>query len=468
MNTRYCIFTLFGLLTAASSLYADKLPKDAIVRSAAVEGIRNEQAGFVVRVDVDHRDGIYSAGDTLQATVRSGRDGHLYLLYTNAEGKTTCLFPNRFQSNNRIQANQAITVPSAEADFRIRISQPVGREVLKAIVSAKPVSALDLGVPTLDEGACKGVGSDHVRSAIVELNQQDRKRDWAEHQVELTTVTGQKPEHRQSRYGVIVALADYQDSRIPKLPACAKDAALMKQLFDKSGHMDDIVVLQDKDATRANIEKLFRVLAQGTKPGDEIFIYWSGHGASVADTSGDESDGMDEVLVTYDISRDDVANTGVLDDVLRRWVQDLDGRRLVFIADTCLAGGFAGTGKGVTTKSLFSDLKGGQDNVPQTKSTFDFFDTEFAQTKDIGQKETAVLSSSADKEASLVRRDGNSSVMTGFLVDFVNGKNGSVPLGDAADYVKREVPKYVHEHMPGMNQEPQFLNNLSSPIFLRP
>ena len=176
MNTRYCMLTLFGLLTTVSSLFADTLPKDAIVRSAAVEGIRNEQAGFVVRVDVDHRDRVYSAGDTLQATVRSGCDGYLYLLYTNAEGKTTCLFPNRFQSNNHIQANQVTTVPGGAADFRIRIAQPVGREVLKAIVSTKPVSALDLDVPTLEEVACKGVGSDNVRSAVVELNRRDKKR----------------------------------------------------------------------------------------------------------------------------------------------------------------------------------------------------------------------------------------------------------------------------------------------------
>ena len=242
----------------------------------------------------------------------------------------------------------------------------------------------------------------------------------------------------------------------------------MKRLFDSYGHMDDIVVLQDAKVTRANIEKLFRILAQATKPGDEIFFYWSGHGALVADTSGDEADGMDEVLVTYDISRDDVANTGILDDVFRRWVQDFDGRRMVFIVDTCLAGGLCGQGKGVT-KGIFSELKGDQGTVTQAKPTaFHFFDKLFTQTKDIGQKETAVLASSTDKEASLVRRDGNSSVMTGFLADFVNGRNGAASIEDTAEYVKREVPKYVREHMEGMQQEPQFLDNPNSPAYLWP
>ncbi|MBC8426492.1 caspase family protein, partial [bacterium] len=234
---------------------------------------------------------------------------------------------------------------------------------------------------------------------------------------------------------------------------------------------------EDERATRAQVEKLFQILAQGTKPGDEIFLYWTGHGASVADTDGDEKDGMDEVLVTYDASRDDVGRTGVLDDVLRRWVQDLDGRRVIFIADVCLAGGFAGTGKGLETKgaegaSLFSELKGEQPPSGTaggaSKSLFDFFDSEWVQTKDIGQKETAVLCSSADKEVSLVRPDGASSVMTGFMADFVSQSGRSVTLKAAYDHVKAEVPKYVRAQFPGMDQQPQFLDNLSSPVYLRP
>lgn len=467
MNTRYCILALLSLLVTASPVLADKLPKDVMVRSAEVERIRNDQAGFVVRVEVDHPDRVYRDGDVLQTTVRSELAGYLYLLYTNADGKTSCLFPNRFQSDNHISANQSIAVPGQGADFRIRIAQPVGREVLKAIVSSKPVSALDLGVPSLEEGVCKGVGGDNVRAAVVELDRRDRRHDWAEHQVELTTVVGQKPEQHRSRYGIIVTVADYKDSRIPKLPACAKDAELMKRLFDSYGHMDEVVVLQDAKVTKANVEKLFRILAQGTKPGDEVFFFWSGHGASVADTSGDEADGMDEVLVTYDISRDDVANTGILDDVFRRWVQDLDGRRMIFMVDMCLAGGLCGQGKAVT-KALFSELKGNQRTTPPAKPAFHFFDKLLVQTKDIGQKETAVLASSTDKEASLVRRDGSSSVMTSFLVDFVSGKNGAASIEDTAEYVKREVPKYVREHMEGMQQDPQFLDNLSSPAYLRP
>lgn len=457
MKTLSCIVSLCGVLLTATSLAAEPLPKEVRERAAAVEGIRNEQAGFVVRVDVDRPDRIYVDGETLQATVKSQREGFLYLLYLSVDGKTACLFPNRYQADNRIRAGAVVQVPAPGANFRIRILPPLGREVLKAIVSPRPLSATDLSVETLSEGVAKTVSERGVRDATVELTTAYQAREWAEHQVELTTVARRAVAKQAARYGAIVAVGKYQDARIRPLPACAKDAELMRKLFQAHGRMDDILVLQDEQATRAGVEKLFKILAQGTKPGDEIFIYWTGHGASVADTSGDEEDGMDEVLVTYDAARDDVGRTGVLDDVLRRWVQDLDGRRLIFIADTCLAGGFAGTGRGAS------------DRAPaETKSLFDFFDSEFVQTKDIGQKETAVLCSSTDREVSLVRRDGSSSVMTGFLADFVTQAGRSVSVKAAYEHVKVAVPKYVRERFPGMDQQPQFLDNLSTPAYLRP
>lgn len=478
MKVAACLMVMCGLGAAMAGAQAQPLPKEARVRSAAVEGIYNEHARFVIRVDVDHPNRIYMEGDTLQATVVSERPGYLYLLYLNAEGKTSCLFPNRYQADNRIPAKQAVQVPGPGANFRIRIQRPVGREVLKAVVATRPLSAEELRVESLNEGVATPLSEMGVRAAVVELNSATPTCDWAEHQVELLTVAREAsptpfpppaPKPR-ARYAAIVAVGRYKDPHIRPLPACAKDAELMKQLFQTYGRMEDLVVLQDDQATRKNVEKLFRILAEGTKPGDEIFIYWTGHGASVADTDGDEQDGLDEVLVTHDASRDDVGRTGVLDDVLRRWVQDLDGRRVIFMLDVCLAGGFAGTGKGLSDsdKSLFGPLKGeGQPaGAPPAASRFDFFDTEWAQTKDIGQRETAVLCASGEGEVAMVRLDGNCSVMTGFLVDFVSGSPPPVSLRDTYDHVRVKVPEYLCQHGQP-TQNPQYLDNLSSPAYLK-
>lgn len=52
--------------------------------------------------------------------------------------------------------------------------------------------------------------------------------------------------------------------------------------------------------TRANMEANIKWLVSGCKPGDTLFFYYSGHGARLPDTNGDETDGSDEVLVPLD------------------------------------------------------------------------------------------------------------------------------------------------------------------------
>lgn len=57
----------------------------------------------------------------------------------------------------------------------------------------------------------------------------------------------------------------------------------------------------DKDATHTNIIKKVKEIASSNyiRPNDKILLTYSGHGAQVSDTSGDEIDGLDEVLCTY-------------------------------------------------------------------------------------------------------------------------------------------------------------------------
>jgi hypothetical protein len=52
--------------------------------------------------------------------------------------------------------------------------------------------------------------------------------------------------------------------------------------------------------TRANMEAGISWLANNSVAGDTLFFYYSGHGSDIKDTSGDESDGRDNVLVPLD------------------------------------------------------------------------------------------------------------------------------------------------------------------------
>ncbi|MCW5908027.1 MAG: caspase family protein [Chitinophagales bacterium] len=69
-------------------------------------------------------------------------------------------------------------------------------------------------------------------------------------------------------------------------------------------------VLTNARATKANILNGLAWLLKGTKKGDTIVFYYSGHGSYKVDLSGDEVDGKDELICPHDwpqhISDDDL------------------------------------------------------------------------------------------------------------------------------------------------------------------
>ena len=203
------------------------------------------------------------------------------------------------------------------------------------------------------------------------------------------------------------------------------------------------------------IQKALRELKLKSKPGDDIFIYWSGHGSSCADTGGDEEDGRDEFLVPYDGNAADAEGSMVLDDALGRWVQELDGRKVAVILDACHSGGQA-TGRGIkggikgddsiigsgddlpaSVEDLLKDASDAEEREPMA-TPLDFLDGELSRLKDIGQDDAAMLFSSASDEISAERRDGKLSVMTYFLVEKM-GASSSLTLKQAYEHVRVEV-----------------------------
>ncbi len=71
------------------------------------------------------------------------------------------------------------------------------------------------------------------------------------------------------------------------------DSALSKRGFT------DIKIVSDKDATVQGISNALENLINRVKAGDVVVIHFSSHGEQVQDDNGDESDGLDETIVTY-------------------------------------------------------------------------------------------------------------------------------------------------------------------------
>ena len=115
--------------------------------------------------------------------------------------------------------------------------------------------------------------------------------------------------------------------------------------------LDDAIVIPDEKATLAHLRETFNKTLPGlTKPGDTVVIFWSGHG-DVIPVDGK----LEHFLIPYDTPEiklpekpsreqiqsaiDTLKRTTLTASVLQRWLQDLDGRRIVLIVEACFAGG---------------------------------------------------------------------------------------------------------------------------------
>ncbi|URK87899.1 caspase family protein [Rhizobium sp. RCAM05350] len=120
------------------------------------------------------------------------------------------------------------------------------------------------------------------------------------------------------------------------------DVKAIRQLLTEtlSFKPEAIRVLTDEKATRqAMLSSMDEWLVAGTVPGDRVYLYFSGHGLQVKDASGDEEDGMDEAISTYDIKADETDWTNViLDDDLEAVLEKLKGRAVTLVIDACHSG----------------------------------------------------------------------------------------------------------------------------------
>jgi hypothetical protein len=527
-----------GLLLAAGARQAradEPKPetRPATPRDIVVEAV-NPLPAFQVRVSVDRPERVYREGEVVKATVLSEREGYLYLFYLNAEGKASVIFPNKRQADNKIPANKPIDVPAPGAAFVLRVKGPFGSEFLKALVTTAPIKegALDADklarqdFTVLKKEECEEVvkGLEVEPVTRVESGQgsipvpeqggsqagqhkfKKKYLEWAEHQCEITTLPSegkpqQKPDlhgkpqqgpAKERRVGVFIGISKYQDKKIRPLKVADQDARQMADVMQQKCRLDEAVVLTNEQATLQNIEQTIRMrLVSATRPGDTIILYWSGHGARISNTDGTEPDGFDEYLVPYDGQlggTEDVRRTMLIDKTFGRWVQELDGRKIIVILDACHAGGQAqGAPKELAlAKGLGAfDPKG--DKEPKgfqrkTVKAFDgakgidpndlkelFFARSFRSlSKDIGQKEAAVLASCKASEISFERDDGKGSVMTYFLVRCLEEKPGPLTLENVYSYLDKEVPVFVKEKFPGSTQTPVLADQTTPPTFLKP
>ncbi|MCK7593027.1 caspase family protein [Pseudomarimonas salicorniae] len=142
-----------------------------------------------------------------------------------------------------------------------------------------------------------------------------------------------------TRRALLIGVGNYADDGISDLNGPSNDVAIMASLFgNETFGFTDIVRLVDEEATRAGILAALDALAERSREGDVVAVYYSGHGSVVRDQDGDETDGLDETLVPHDASLDGAGD--IRDDELGQRLAAISARTplLTFISDSCHSG----------------------------------------------------------------------------------------------------------------------------------
>jgi len=133
-----------------------------------------------------------------------------------------------------------------------------------------------------------------------------------------------------SRYAVVVGISDYPGEE-NDLNYSDDDADEMDTALNNVYEFTSVTLLTDMEATRSEILSAIEEIPEDA---GEIVFFFSGHGASGIAEDGDK-ERMDEAIVAHDGA-----------DIVPIWDGELQGAfsefstsRIIFIFDTCLAGG---------------------------------------------------------------------------------------------------------------------------------
>lgn len=193
-----------------------------------------------------------------------------------------------------------------------KTEQKIDRRELEAkdvvIHKKKPIPAIDKGKP--------------IKPPAIDTSQFNATGVLGE------LVSGQK-------YAIVIGICDYPGTAYD-ICLSDGDAWNMKNaLVNKYGYsLDNIYLLRDLEATFNGIADAIDAVKIKVQPNDEVVFFFSGHGTTGRVNDGD-TEKIDEGIVTHD----GISIKLIWDGQLKDWFGEFPNSRIVFVFDSCKAGG---------------------------------------------------------------------------------------------------------------------------------
>lgn len=168
-----------------------------------------------------------------------------------------------------------------------------------------------------------------------------------------------------TRRALLIAISEYNPPTSP-LEGCVNDAKLVRQVLEQRYGFTDIREVFNAEATGDNMVKAFNELTARTQPGDEVVIYYAGHGSTCVDIHGDEPSGLDSTFHAVDSGgfKDNQwigPNNDVTDDEIGAFIRKLTAvtDRVAMIVDACHSGGISRSSDALTARDTPGDPRPG-------------------------------------------------------------------------------------------------------------
>lgn len=105
----------------------------------------------------------------------------------------------------------------------------------------------------------------------------------------------------QTKRALVIGLGQQEDKEWNKING-DKDVPYVLGYLKKAG-FKSVTTLINQKATKAGIVAGFKKMISASKPGDIVYVHYSGHGQQMKDIHNDEADGLDECWIPYDAYR---------------------------------------------------------------------------------------------------------------------------------------------------------------------
>jgi hypothetical protein len=138
-----------------------------------------------------------------------------------------------------------------------------------------------------------------------------------------------------NKYAIVIGISDYPGTE-NDLNYADDDAMVVNTTLTEIYGFKNIYSLIDKNATYDNILTAINDVKGKVTPSDEVVFFFSGHGMKgIADDKDKEK--IDEAIAVN--SDDNTKIVPIWDGELRDWFSNWNTSRIIFVFDSCVAGG---------------------------------------------------------------------------------------------------------------------------------